>query len=85
MDFEKYITWMEELNSVGLVTDTQLVHLRIKSEFNTLKEEKMISVAKAEEILSEKYYLSISTVHCIIYPGSRKKSGYDMSQAKIIY
>ena len=69
MDYTKYESWMEELKSVGLVSETQLMHVRIISEFKDLRQ--CFKVESAEIKLADKYNLAPETIHKIVYKKCR--------------
>lgn len=87
MNYDKYILWMEELLTAGIVTETQVIHLKIRRDFDALRQTKTVSVC--ERLLAEKFYLSESSIHAIIYNNSSKnirpKNLFDLKNAQKIF
>ncbi len=87
MNYDKYILWMEELLTAGIVTETQVIHLKIRRDFSILRETK--SVSNCERELAEKYCLAENSIHTIIYYKSdktpRPKNLFDLKQAQKIF
>ena len=61
----------QEYKSLGIIDEIGVRNLKIKKDYQELRPE--ISIFEAEEILAEKYCLSESTIHSILFRKRTKK------------
>jgi len=62
----------QEYKSLGIIDEIGVRNLKIKKEYQELRSRH--SIFDAEEILAEKYCLSESTIHSILFRKRNKKS-----------